>query len=135
MSATAGRRITVDVDELARSFRARFAESYGIELDLPLQIQNLRVRVVRVVDKFTPRSASAHARDASAVDQREVWFPGGAAATESAVYDRTRLLPGDRFTGPAVVVAPESTVVVPPGARAVVDEYATLLISRTPTRW
>jgi N-methylhydantoinase A len=123
----------VDADELARSFRARFAESYGIELDLPLQIQNFRVRVVRVVDKFTPRAASAHARvpRAAVVEQREVWFAGGAAATESAVYDRTQLLPGDQFTGPAVVVAPESTAVVPPGARAIVDEHATLLITRT----
>jgi N-methylhydantoinase A len=127
---------TVDVDELARSFTARFAESYGIEVDLPLQIQNLRVRVVSVVDKFTPRAAATIAGDARAalVDQREAWFAGGATASESAVYDRTLLRPGDRFAGPAVVVAPDSTAVVPPGARATVDTYSTLLITRTPAR-
>ena len=127
---------TVDVGELARSFRNRFAESYGIELDLPLQIQNLRVRVVRVVDKFTPRPARAHEGDARAavVGEKLVLFAGGGGPTPAALYDRARLEPGDRFAGPAIVVAPESTAVVPPGARAAVDEYATLLITRTPPR-
>jgi N-methylhydantoinase A len=124
----------VDVDELARSFRARFAASYGIEVDLPLQIQNLRVRVVRVVDKFALRPVRARAGDgrAALVDERLVLFPGRGAPTETAVYDRTRLVSGDGVSGPAIVVAPESTAVVPPDARAVVDEYGTLLITRTP---
>jgi len=127
---------TVDVDELARSFRARFAAAYGIEVDLPLQIQNLRVRVVRVVDKFAPQPAGARTGDGSTalVGEKLVLFAGSDEPTAAALYDRARLGPGDRFVGPAIVVAPESTAVVPPGARAAVDEYATLLITRTPTR-
>jgi N-methylhydantoinase A len=124
----------VDVDELARRFRARFAEAYGIDVDLPLQIQNLRVRAVRVVDKFTPRPATVRGGDArrALAGERLVLFPGDGGPIETAVYDRTRLEPGDAFAGPAVVVAPESTAVVPPGARAAVDEFAALLITPAP---
>jgi N-methylhydantoinase A len=124
----------VDIDALARGFRVRFADAYGIELDLPLQIQNLRIRVVRVVDKFTPRPASTHEGDgrAALVGEKLALFAGSDAPTPAALYDRARLEPGDRFLGPAIVVAPESTAVVPPGARAAVDEYATLLITRAP---
>jgi N-methylhydantoinase A len=68
------------------------------------------------------------------VGEKLVLFAGSDEPTAAALYDRARLGPGDRFAGPAIVVAPESTAVVPPGARAAVDEYATLLITRTPTR-
>ena len=47
----------------------------------------------------------------------------------TALYDRTRLAPGDRFGGPAVIAAPESTIVVPPHTRAEVDAYGTVLLT------
>ena len=56
----------IDADEvaaLAASFRERFEDAYGIALDLPTQIHNIRVHVVRVVDKFSPpRTSSARWR-------------------------------------------------------------------------
>ena len=45
------------------SFRARFEDAYGIALDLPTQIHNLRVHVVRVVEKFAPRARSPDRRE------------------------------------------------------------------------
>jgi N-methylhydantoinase A len=47
---------------------------------------------------------------------------------KAIVYDRSRLHPGDRFNGPAVVVEYSSTTFVPPASSAHVDEYANLLI-------
>ena len=120
------------VDTLAASFRARFAEAYGIALDLPTQIHNLRVHVVRVVEKFAPRARALTDAGPSAarVGERDVVFPAsGTAAVLTALYDRTRLAPGDRFGGPAVIAAPESTIVVPPHTRAEVDAYGTVLLT------
>ena len=65
-----------DVAALATSFRARFEEAYGIALDLPTQIHNLRVHVVRVVEKFAPRS-DTHRRSPAPVRRR----PASASAT------------------------------------------------------
>ncbi len=122
-----------DVDALAASFRARFEATYGIALDLPTQIHNLRVHVVRVVEKFAPRAGDLTDAGPSAarVGEREVVFPAsGTAALLTALYDRTRLAPGDHFAGPAVIAAPESTIVVPPQTRAEVDAYGTVLLTR-----
>ena len=122
-----------DVAALATSFRERFEDSYGIALDLPTQIHNLRVHVVRVVDKFAPRAANARRTatpSAARVGERDVVFPSsGTAPVATALYDRTRLVPGDRFEGPAVIAAPESTIVVPPRTRAEVDAYGTVLLT------
>jgi N-methylhydantoinase A len=53
-------------------------------------------------------------------------------AVETPVYDRTQLPVDGSFDGPAVVEGPESTVVVRPGQRAHVDEYASLLVEVAP---
>jgi N-methylhydantoinase A/oxoprolinase/acetone carboxylase beta subunit len=66
------------------------------------------------------------------VGEREVLFAGAGTDTGTVVttlYDRTRLVPGDQFEGPAVIAAPESTIVVPPHTRAEVDAYGTVLLS------
>ncbi len=122
-----------DVVALATSFRERFDDSYGIALDLPTQIHNLRVHVVRVVDKFAPRArtlTNGNAVRRRASGEREVVFPSsGTAPVVAALYDRTRLVPGDRFEGPAVIAAPESTIVVPPRTRVEVDAYGTVLLT------
>ena len=75
-----------DVAALAASFRARFEEAYGIALDLPTQIHNLRVHVVRVVEKFAPARPPAHRRVRGCrsvggrVGEREVVFPASGTA-------------------------------------------------------
>jgi N-methylhydantoinase A len=126
-----------DVVALATSFRERFENAYGIALDLPTQIHNLRVHVVRVVEKFAPRARALVNGDASAarVGARDVVFPAGAQAQSgtapvvATLYDRTRLVPGDHFAGPAVIAAPESTIVVPPRTHAKVDAYGTVILT------
>jgi N-methylhydantoinase A len=122
-----------DVAALSIRFRERFEEAYGIALDLPTQIHNLRVHVVRVVEKFVPLARAVNEGDASAarVGQRNVIFPSfGIEPIPTALFDRTRLVPGDHLEGPAVIAATESTIVVPPRARATIDSYATVVLTR-----
>jgi N-methylhydantoinase A len=60
--------------------------------------------------------------------RRSVWFaPGG--PVEADVYERTRLEPGNRFAGPAVVLQYDATVVVAPGWEARVDEWGNLWVA------
>jgi N-methylhydantoinase A len=46
---------------------------------------------------------------------------------DTPVYDRYALAAGARVEGPAIVEERESTTVLPPGAAATVDEYASLV--------
>jgi N-methylhydantoinase A len=60
--------------------------------------------------------------------QRPVYFPESGGFTETPVYDRYKLRPGDSHHGPAIVEENESTVVVGPSATFRIDPYQTLII-------
>jgi N-methylhydantoinase A len=45
-----------------------------------------------------------------------------------AIYDRERLLAGNRLVGPAIVEEPAATTLVPPGFELEVDEIGNLII-------
>ncbi len=62
------------------------------------------------------------------VDRREVVFDEGTHLT--AVYDRSKLLQGDAFTGPALIEEEASVTVVRPGDPVRVDRFGNLLIGR-----
>ena len=58
---------------------------------------------------------------------------------EFAVYDRTRLAPGDELTGPVLIDEGTATTVVHSGQRVAVEEHGYLLVTavgemRTPAR-
>ena len=60
---------------------------------------------------------------------RPVYFPETRGYVECAIYDRARLPVGATLAGPAIVEEPESTTVLPPGARAEVDRWANLIVA------
>jgi N-methylhydantoinase A len=94
-------------------------------------VHNVRVEVARVVEKYTVREDRVRTGDALAActGHRPVVFPGDAAPVASSLFDRSRLPAGARLDGPAVIAANDSTIVVPPGAGARVDEFGTLVLT------
>jgi N-methylhydantoinase A len=59
--------------------------------------------------------------------RRPVWFDGK-GALDTPIYDRPDLPCGLKLVGPAVVEQVDSTVLIPPGARAEVDKYLNIII-------
>jgi N-methylhydantoinase A len=61
------------------------------------------------------------------IDEHEVYFGGGWLPTK--IYDRAKLVPGNRVEGPAIVTEFDSTTVVLSGYAAEVDRYLNLIIN------
>ena len=59
---------------------------------------------------------------------REVHF-GDHGWLATRVVDRSSLAPGDALSGPAIVDQLDSTIVLPPGTSAIVDEVGNMIIS------
>ncbi len=93
------------------------------------EIVNLRAIGYGEVPK--PRLPEAEGEDADAsgavVDEHEVYFQRRWLPTK--IYDRSRLRPGNRIQGPAIVTEFDSTTVVLAGHTAHVDRYLNLLIN------
>ena len=97
----------------------------------PVEAVNYRVRSTVRVPKFSMKrydQASGPA-DAAKVDEREVYFDRQSGMTATPVFDRALLSPGHEVVGPAIVEQLDSTTVIYPGQRAVVDDYRNLVIT------
>jgi N-methylhydantoinase A len=113
----------VDLDDAVARFHAEHEREYNFRRDgAPVEVYRLSVRATGV----TPKPELARHPRAEGVPQplarRRVVFDEGGAA-ETAVYDRAALGAGHVLAGPAIVEQLDSTVVVPPGWRAEVDEW------------
>jgi N-methylhydantoinase A len=106
---------------------ARFGHS---DPSRAVEVVNIRVKLLLPgIAKRSRKGESGKrmAKPAAASNQREVWFEGKPEVT--SVYDRSDLLPGLRFQGPAVVTQMDSTTAVPPGWQGDVDEMGNLILT------
>jgi N-methylhydantoinase A len=93
-----------------------------------LEIVTLRVRLRVPGPEFAPTQQTeidGDGKDAR-TGERPVHFDGAWRATP--IYARERLRPGDRISGPALVIEYSSTTVLPPGCHLRVDGYGALVI-------
>ncbi len=109
-----------------RAHRRRFAHAHP---DRPVEIVTARLSAIYRTPKPAFERLPLGPADASAalVDRRPVAF--AEAVLDTAIYDRARLTPGNRFEGPAVVTQFDATTVVPPGWTAQVDGYRNLVLA------
>jgi N-methylhydantoinase A len=125
------------VAELARLFEAKYGDLYGQGAgfaEAGMEINTLRVDAVGTVPKPTLTSEPATTVDTSRAIKgtRAAYF--GGQFVETAIYDFERMAVGTLVSGPAIVEAPLTTIVVPPEYLASVDGYHNLIISSDPTR-
>ena len=115
--------------KMLESFHAAHRKRYGhSDESRMVEVVNVRVRMIASAEKIElPRRGKAEAACSPAILKRKrAMF--GSEWRDTAVLDRERLLPGNRFEGPAIVHEYSATTVVPPGCRAEVDEYSNILI-------
>jgi N-methylhydantoinase A len=117
-----------DTKAMAAAFHAEHQRVYG-HADPAAAVQVISLRLIitgKTAKPEFPRHALVNGA-ATPARHADVWI-GGARRT-IAVFRRGDLVPGQTFTGPAVVTQDDCTTVVPPGMAARVDEYANLRIA------
>lgn len=102
--------------------------------DKPVHIVNVRVTAVGRVGEVPLAEIESDGPDPSAAVRTTVeaifWdVSGTAGAVPTTVYDRDRLRAGNVVDGPAIIEQFDSTTIVGPGQRAVVDRVGHLVIS------
>ena len=118
---------TLDAEDLAavsKSFRELYVQSYGIDLEAPVQIVSLHAQVNRLVDKLVMAKAPTTGDDPerSRLGSRPAYVPGR-GLVDTPVYDWAGLSPGSALAGPVLVQGQDTTVVVPDGYGLAIDDY------------
>ena len=114
--------------------RGRFEEAHRQRYNFELPDSPVEIATVRVVGRGTIKGVSLSesedgaGEDASgAVVRRDRVFFNG-EWSETPIYERGKLSPGNVIEGPAVVVQDDTTTVIEPGFRGAVDRFGNILI-------
>ncbi|MEK7700526.1 MAG: hydantoinase/oxoprolinase family protein [candidate division NC10 bacterium] len=123
---------TLDAAALARvraSFDEIYAARYGYaNAQEAVEIVTWKLSAVGGSPQIALAKASGNTGAAALKGTRRAYFPEARGYVATPVYDRYALAAGMRLAGPAIVEERESTTVLPPGAAATVDAYASLIV-------
>jgi len=115
-----------------RGFEKAYAAKYGAgttRAESPLEVMTFRVDAIHKTDKpaikpelLGPADASGARKGTRTVSLRHV------GALDHAVYDGGALAPGHSIDGPAIIERRDTTIFLPQGHAATVDEYRNVRI-------
>lgn len=128
---TAGEIDAGDLTAIGAAFHRRHDALYGYAMEeAEVELINLRVTAFGRTDKPEQKKQVLGAADAShaATGRRRAYFDGD--YHDVPVFDGLAMVSGNRVTGPAIVVQPTTTMVVPPDFELLCDEYSNYLIFR-----
>jgi N-methylhydantoinase A len=113
---------------------AKFHEDHGREHNYsrpgaPVEVYRLQVKATGLVRKAEFAKVSRRTgKAAEPVSERMVLFDEHPKPLKARIFDRMHLAPGDVIEGPAIIEQLDSTTLVPPGIKAEVDDYLTIVM-------
>jgi N-methylhydantoinase A len=117
------------LEALEQSFLAEYKHTYGYETNDPIELVNLRLSA-RGIRTNAPDLANFTVIQPSVVERptvRQAFFGRLAGYVETTVIDRNHLT-SEPVAGPVIIESYDSTIVVPPGASASLDQWGNVEI-------
>jgi N-methylhydantoinase A len=119
------------IDGLAAGFAAVHQRLYGfVAEDEPMQLVTFRAEATGIVRKADIRPTDNAGPDpcAAEIGRRDIWLHEPRGFVSCPLYDREKLLAGNRIKGPAIAEQMDATTLIVPGAIPTVDPYLNLLL-------
>jgi N-methylhydantoinase A len=116
--------------EIATSFHDRHRYTYGHDnRGEPVQIVSVRLAAIGATPPLVIHDQVAAGQTGAVKSKRQVWFRE-TGTVEAAIYDRRRMPAGFAAPGPVVIESLESTILVPPGWQAKMNDDGFVLLTR-----
>jgi len=117
---------------MADRFHERYESRYGkgtTNKNAPIEAMSFEVRVAAKGQALRLAKEKLAEGDAKPTrGKRAVYFRDTKGFQLTPIYDRDALKPGERVAGPAVIEAPDTTMLVHPGQTVRMDEYRNLTL-------
>lgn len=125
---------TEDMQQIYAAFEREFSEAYsplGLNPEAGVEIEAFILKAtLPQPTRERPRQAAGDADPSAALTgHRSALFRPEAGPEPTSVYEMSRLRPGHRFPGPALIDSDDTTVVVAPGWSCEVDERSGIVLS------
>ena len=122
------------ITTIADAFHDRHAQTYGHDNRLePVQFVSLRVAAIGAIPPLALRQETAKTGTDPIKARRSVWFRA-TGVVDATIFDRARMPAGFAAAGPAVIESLESTILVPPGWIARMDDAGYVWLARSPAQ-
>jgi N-methylhydantoinase A len=116
---------------LRAGYESRYEEQFGLRIpDVPVEFLTWSVNISTTSEEVRTRNTVARKIKAHASGRQEVFDPVSGKKELVATYRRDDLAPGMQLAGPALVVEPQTTTLVPRGWRCAVTAARHLLMER-----
>lgn len=115
--------------DVRRQFEAKHRQLYGfISQDTPLIVESVQLEGIGHSEKPQPTTLSkVSSTKPATMDTRRVYF---GRWLQTDIYDREQLQPGHEICGPAIVIAPQTTIVVEPLWQLNVNQTGDLVLTK-----
>ena len=118
------------LEKIAETFHSRHLHTYGHDnRDEPVQIVSIRLAAIGTIPPLVVRDKPARPGADAIKSRRQLWFHE-TGTVDSTIYDRKRMPSGLEVAGPAVIESLDSTILVPPGWQARINEDGFVLLTR-----
>jgi N-methylhydantoinase A len=118
------------LQEITVSFHDRHLRTYGHDNRAePVQIVSIRLAAIGTIPPLVVRDRPASAGADTVKSKRQLWFHE-TGAVDASIHDRRRMPPGLKVVGPAVIESLDSTILVPPGWQAKMNEDGFVLLTQ-----
>ena len=118
------------ITDMKNTFNKYHFERFGYNDETQtIEVVNLRLRVVGVTNKIEMNPIETTNRIAQASGSADIGFVN-AGLLDSKIYERSKLVPGNYFQGPSLVVQMDCTVLVPPDWKAKVDGWQNIILEQ-----
>jgi N-methylhydantoinase A len=118
------------LQKIAETFHARHLHTYGHDnRGEPVQIVSIRLAAIGTIPPLVVRDRPASAGADTVKSKRQLWFHE-TGAVDASIHDRRRMPPGLKVVGPAVIESLDSTILVPPGWQAKMNEDGFVLLTQ-----
>ena len=117
--------------ELISCFESEYQQKFNTTPPLvPIDFLNIRISAKAVVPGSNVLMAGiTESKSPSIKGKRRAYFPEAAEYVDTNVYDRSHLIVGEKFNGPAIIEEEGSTFIVGPGAFVEVSTTGNLVVT------
>jgi N-methylhydantoinase A len=122
------------IKKLENLFHEAHQDLYGhSSADSPVEFFTISMVAIGPIDRGRVSEIEKGSRDPKAAFKqlRKVYFDEFKDYVDCPTYERLQLKSGNELVGPAVVEQMDTTTVIPPNQRAVVDDYGNIIIEVT----
>ena len=122
-----------DAARLRAEYESRYEQQFGLRIsDVPVEFLTWSVNVSTISEDIKTKSELKKKKiKATANGKRQVFDPNSGNIEPISTYWRKDLSPGMQFAGPALVVEPQTTTLVPRGWQASVAAAGHLLLEKS----